>query len=406
MDQRQRQRRRQHQHQHFGDLIRELRLKAGWTQAELAERAGLGSHAVVARAERNGQPTLPVARQIVEALLTSPDLDPYWWELNELAVRLLYSPERLATRDDPTILGLLLPGVSTSPLWAAIAGAIETRAGLQGHLLSFCQHEDKSDLFFSALYRFEEYGRLAGVIAAAPHLDGSRRIARRMNADLEAVFDRLAARGVPIVFVDRRPPATIEAPFVGLDETKAAEEAIAHLRRRGHRRIGGLFGVQDDTTPHPARLAGYRAALSRRGQIFDDRLIRCLKSEGADGVRLAQELIDLPPEIRPTAIFCATNALALAVVEAVKRRRAAGQNDVEIPRTLSVLAFDHGPVPESAHPRINRASLDVRALAQVVLDKVSPPSDAVNEAPLDREVQVGSIRVSDGDSIAPPPAST
>ncbi len=46
--------------------------------------------------------------------------------------------------------------------------------------------------------------------------------------------------GIPMVFIDRRPPAGFDADYVGVDNVKSAENVVRHLICLGHRQIAHI----------------------------------------------------------------------------------------------------------------------------------------------------------------------
>jgi LacI family transcriptional regulator len=212
---------------------------------------------------------------------------------------------------------------------------------------------------------------------------------------------RLRERGVPTIFLDRKPPGNLDFPFVGPDNLSAADVAIRHLGRLGHTRIAGLFGVQDDGSPQQERLAGYHAALESRGLIYDERLVS-YPSEDETGIDAAKRLLDLPSECVPTAIFCSTPYLALNVVDAVRLRRAAGRDDIVIPRTLSVIGFDSVPALDSARPRIARVYYNTSLLGQRAIAKLVALRDDPDDPHARGDTLIDAFKITDAESVARP----
>src|SRR5581483_1163819 len=53
-------------------------------------------------------------------------------------------------------------------------------------------------------------------------------------------LQKVRAANIPIVFMDRRPPAGFEADYVGVENEYAAEQAVRHLIAQGHSRIAHI----------------------------------------------------------------------------------------------------------------------------------------------------------------------
>ena len=107
--------------------------------------------------------------------------------------------------------------------------------------------------------------------------------------------------GTATVFV-LRPPTSVDADTVLVDERGGARSAVAHLIAHGHRRIGFVGG---DPKRYQARqlLQGYAAAMAEAGLAVEDSWTTLTPQQLAD-----------PPV---TAVFCAgrehTHAALLAL---------------------------------------------------------------------------------------------
>jgi DNA-binding LacI/PurR family transcriptional regulator len=387
--------------EHAGAKLRRFRERAGWTQLELAQRMGLASHAPVARMERSPTPSLLTVRRVIAALMEAEEPVAQPWEWTDLAETLVFTPRQRASRDDPPLIALMVPSLGDNAFWGDVVGAIQRCATKEGYLVLVLQHDNKPDSFFDDLYWIEEMTRLAGLIAVPPLDLDRRRRGKRYATDLPKLLARLAGRGVPTIFLDRKPAGKLTIPFVGVDNRGAAVVAVRHLYGLGHTRIAGLFGLQGDGSPHQERLAGYRAEVEALGLTYDDRLVS-YPAEGETGIDAAQRLFDLPDEQAPTAVFCATHYLALDLVETVRLRRAAGQDDVVIPKTLSVIGFDNAPALDSARPRVARVYYDVGLLGQTVIGKLVALRENPANPEARRDVRIDAFKVAEAESVAPP----
>ncbi|MBC8103636.1 MAG: GntR family transcriptional regulator, partial [Cytophagales bacterium] len=95
------------------------------------------------------------------------------------------------------------------------------------------------------------------------HLGGTQN-----QAALQSVRDA----GVSLVFIDRLPPSGFDADYVGVDNVRAAEQAVRHLLSLGHQRIAHITNLDHASTVMERRL-GYEQALRRAGIAPDPDLM-------------------------------------------------------------------------------------------------------------------------------------
>lgn len=138
---------------------------------------------------------------------------------------------------------------------------------------------------------------------------------------------------LPLVVVDPLTAQT-ELHSVATDDFGGAVQATEHLIGLGHRRIGFIAGRPDLESSH-RRGAGHRRALAEAGLTYDPGLVRTGYYEHDAALVAAHELLRLPE--RPTAVFAANDASAIAVVEAA---RSLG---IAVPEQLSVVGYDDIP---------------------------------------------------------------
>ena len=139
-----------------------------------------------------------------------------------------------------------------------------------------------------------------------------------------------------------RPVAVIGANVpgwasVGIDDVAAACSAMQHLIALGHRRIAHLGGSLVDQLDFAAprdRLEGYRRAMKSAALPIDP----AWEIEGDftihGGVQGMESLLGLPAAALPTAVFAASDEMAIGAVAAVRR---AG---LRVPEDVSVIGID------------------------------------------------------------------
>ena len=69
-----------------------------------------------------------------------------------------------------------------------------------------------------------------------------------------------------------RPAEGLDADVVGIDDQRAAFDAVSHLIAHGHRDIA-YVGDYSQVATSAARLAGYRQAMAQHGLDVRDRLV-------------------------------------------------------------------------------------------------------------------------------------
>lgn len=151
----------------------------------------------------------------------------------------------------------------------------------------------------------------------------------------------LARHGTAIVELDRR-LAHVPCDAVVIDNEHAARDAMEHLLRLGHRRVG-LLVIDTEWTTDAGRLAGYLAAHEQAGIAVDERLIVRVAPDFRDADRRIAALLDLAA---PTAIFAANNVLAEQAWRVLRER------GVRLPADLSLVGFDDVPWMTLVEPAI------------------------------------------------------
>jgi LacI family transcriptional regulator len=276
----------------------------GTTIARVAEEAGVGV-GTVSRV-LNGSPAVSAhtRRRVLEAIATL-DYQP--------------SPAARALSTGRTnAIGVVAPFFTQSSVIERLRGVSHTLAhdGYQLILHDVERPDQRRELFRSLAAR----GNIDGLLAIS--LAPTEREARRMQR-----------AGVPLVLLDCHHPTL---PCITIDDVEGGRMAAEHLLALGHRDIAFLGDVEAnlfgfDSSAH--RRQGFEAALTAAGTPPPPEWI-LRRPHGRDAARVAaSELLARSP--RPTAVFAASDAQAIGVLEAAQ---AAG---VPVPGELSVIGFDN-----------------------------------------------------------------
>lgn len=197
------------------------------------------------------------------------------------------------------------------------------------------------------------------------------------DPETEQEVSEVIDRGVPVVQLVR-PRFAVETPTVTVDPSQGINEAVEHLVSRQHQRIAFL-GIQD---PHPAdrnRLDCFLKALASHHIAPDKRDIR-LGDEYSlqQGHSLTRTLLELPE--RPTALFIASDILALGALRALYEAR------IHVPDEVSVVSYDdtfaaylYPPLTSVAQPLEEVAERAISMIVERIRgDEVNGPAEPVH----------------------------
>lgn len=173
--------------------------------------------------------------------------------------------------------------------------------------------------------RAKQEPRLVKLVAAG-QVDGVILINGEILSDGTRRIDQM---GIPIVALCV--PVAPEIPAVLVDDRMGASAVAAHFLALGHRRFAYVSGPPGNFN-EIERWAGFQAALSAAG-IGPEALKRYEGSfHVATGAAAAERF--LAEDERPTAVFCASDMMAIGFIQTV---HAAG---LSVPRDVSVIGFD------------------------------------------------------------------
>ena len=136
---------------------------------------------------------------------------------------------------------------------------------------------------------------------------------------------------------------------------KAGRLAVEHLLERGHRRIAHIHGDMRYASAQ-GRLASYEATLLAAGIDIDPDLIVGSPWGTRTANIVTQQLLDLAEP--PTAIFAASDDLAIGAVQAIEHR------GLSVPARSGVIGFDDIPLSDEMMPRLSTVRLPLDAMGR------------------------------------------
>lgn len=247
-------------------------------------------------------------------------------------------------------IGMVVMDIA-NPFFADVVRGAEDFLYRNGYSVHIGNSDQRLDREATLLDHFQEQ-RVRGVLFAPIGVDAEPAIQVRQ-------------RGIPVVLVDRA--AGVQGfCTVGADDIEGGRLAIAHLLAQGHRRIaivggpGSLAQVRD-------RRRGAELALPASPEAS----LLVVSTELLDvecGKRAAGDLLTLPDEERPTAVFALNDLLAIGLLQGFTL---AG---LRVPREMAIVGYDDiafaaaAAVPLSS-VRQPRAELGASA-AELLFDEI------------------------------------
>lgn len=159
------------------------------------------------------------------------------------------------------------------------------------------------------------------------------------------------------------------------DNADGMERALRHLYDLGHRRIAHIAG-RLDLQDAAIRLEAYKRFLRRHNLPLKEEWIVEGRFSNEGGRRAMRALMSLP--VRPTAIACANDEMAIGAVLEASRLK------VRVPEDLSITGFDMSPASGLVLPAVTTVRQPIeemgRAAVQALLsliDGENPPQENI-----------------------------
>lgn len=177
----------------------------------------------------------------------------------------------------------------------------------------------------------------------------------------EKLIESLANSGVPIVIVWEK---LIDPRFnyVGFDNKKGGKTATEYLLSLGHHRIGMIVGPYSKVSRAKKRLDGYLEALQENNIEPDENLILERQPRFIEGAEAMGRFLSL--ENPPTAVFAASDVLAIGAMHAIQ------QAGLQVPNDISIIGFDDADFAEYLNPPLTTIRVDAHALGILAAETI------------------------------------
>jgi len=325
--------------------------KSNVTIKDIANKLGL-STSTVSRALSGNKDVHPKTREAVK----------------ELAAQLDYQPNVLAQNlkmQQTHIIGVIIPE-SANPFYARVLSGLLNVATQHGYnvitlqsMESEAAEKNNVDVLINA--------RVDGVIASLS--------VATMNLDH---FEKLKARGYPLVFFDRVPDDPDVSRIVS-DNYDSAFRATEHLIDLGCKRVARVNGPLH-LNHCRWRLRGYKDALEKHGIPVREDYIVHTRYHAYDVELYTKKLMNMPEP--PDGIFAINDKAAIEIIKTLKIMK------YRVPEDVAVIGFNNEFYGEFVDPPLSSIEIPAyemgRASMQLLLDQIH------EDEPIHRQVTIPS----------------
>ncbi len=323
--------------------------------AAVAMHAGV-SVATVSRVMNDLDGVRPLTRDKVLASVTA-----LGYRMNHLARNLRTAASRL--------LLTMVPDVG-NPFYSEIVRGIDSVAREHGYFVMLCDtgaDEGRESAYFDLLRTH----RADGAICLDPDT-----VQHALANDLANESNVL-----PWVACCEFDPA-IAVPYVGVDNYRAAGDAVRHLIERGHTRIG-LINSDQRYRYARERQRGYLDAMRAAGLPVRPEWLRQVDSLDYDAGKHAALQMMAQPDA-PSAIFAVSDTLAIGALSAMR------QLSKRVPEEVAIIGFDDIAIAAQTWPPLSTIAQPMRLLgetaAQLLLQRLADPEATVQGVLLDHHL--------------------
>jgi LacI family transcriptional regulator len=270
----------------------------------------------------------------------------------EAIERLGYRPNAVArglASKKTTTVGVVIPDIS-NPIFAEVARGIEDIANMYHYNIILCnadKRKEKEIRVINTLLEKQVDGLLfMGGIVTDEHLQAFK------------------TSSVPVVLC-----ATADEkktmPSVDIDHEGAAFDAVSELLREGHRDIAMITGTLQDPANGYARYQGYKRALESAGIPVREEYVRVGNYRYESGMEAAKYFLGMAK--RPTAIFSATDEMAIGAIHAIQ------DAGLRVPEDISLISIDNIRMASMVRPQLTTVAqpmYDIGAVSMRLLTKL------------------------------------
>ncbi|WP_311198858.1 LacI family DNA-binding transcriptional regulator [Paenibacillus hexagrammi] len=175
------------------------------------------------------------------------------------------------------------------------------------------------------------------------------------SEDDQKFIHHAAEKGIPLVVLNRPVDAAAGVVNVLSDEEQGAFQAASYLVEQGHSRIALIEGRAGFKSAQN-RKEGFERAMRQHG-VADSPDYRYPGKYDLESGRMAMQQF-LALEVRPTAVFCCNDQMALGAM------KAAAEAGLRVPEDISILGFDDAEFAAYVTPALTTVRRPIEQLSR------------------------------------------
>jgi len=171
-------------------------------------------------------------------------------------------------------------------------------------------------------------------------------------------YEYIERNKIPCVLLSTKSAEYAMVPYVKVDDFDAAYAATTYLIKMGHQKIGLLIGSSEDPIAGNPRINGYKRAMLDNLKIVVEE-IQIVSQNGFgfdDGRDNFMKLMKQCPDL--TAIFCASDEMAIGAISAAYKM------GIKIPDDVSIIGYDNLKISEMSVPPLTTVAQPLVKMAK------------------------------------------
>ncbi|WP_263368481.1 LacI family DNA-binding transcriptional regulator [Edaphobacter bradus] len=304
-----------------------------------------------------------VSRTINHVSTVNPDLAKRVWQAIE---ELNYFPNtqaRALVSGRSRILGLIISEI-TNPFFPELIQQFEDIAVENGYEVLIGSTNYDPERMTRVIRRMLER-KVDGVAVMTFGIEGP-------------VIDELAARQVPMVFVDVGP----DSPYVrtlNVDYQAGIRQGVQHLAALGHRNIAFITGPLRQHSAKVRRDAFIKAMGEIGVKVGPESIVEGTHTleGGMEGMRVLAK-----NKIMPTAVMCSNDMTAIGVLHELYNTK------TRVPDEISVIGFDNIHIAEFTFPPLTTIQMACSDLARSAIEALRAGIETPDDASAAKESKI------------------